>query len=70
MGDKKGGDWLGTWGSVKLDHEVAVAAHEMDVPPVRVGGAHYSAVPGAGAFVEDVEVVAVEVHWVAARAAR
>ena len=66
MGDKKG---LGTWGSVKLDHEVAVAAHEMDVPPVRVGGAHDGAVPGSGAFVEDVEVVAMEMHWVAGRAA-
>jgi len=51
--------------AVELDHEVAVAAHEVDVPPVRVGRADDGAVPGAGAFVEDVEIMPVEVHRVA-----
>lgn len=55
-----------TGSAVELEDKVAVAAHEVDVAPSRVGRADDGAVPGAGAFVEDVEVVAVQVDRVAA----
>lgn len=49
---------------VKLHDEMAVAPDDVDVPPVGVGRAGDDAVPVAWPFVQDVGVVAVEVHWV------
>jgi hypothetical protein len=40
-----------TRGAVDLDHEMAVAAHEVDVPPMGVRRADDGAVPGARPFV-------------------
>lgn len=50
---------------VELEDEMAIRADELDIAALRVGGSHDGAIPGAEAFVEDVEVVAVEMHGVA-----
>lgn len=49
---------------VVLQHEVAVWLHHLHVAPVGEGVVCYAAVPGAGAFGEDEEVVPVEMHGV------
>ena len=61
---EKGGEGGGghTRRAVDLDHEMAVATHEVDVSSMRVRRADDGAVPGSGAFVQDEEIVPVEVH--------